>query len=265
MVQTRSGEVSTASDSRPVHKPAAEKGSKNQVKAKTVNETAQKNEPIEARDDPAKRKRDENEAQLPDEVEGQPLSSHNEQPPPKKATREEEAEDEPTPKAEQLEETTVHKIIKTIDEYGSLPLAGMAVKEPLKPTPETLLAMVIHSMLRSTRISHLLAEKASVRVINAGYHDIKILSEASWDDKVKVLSEGGYNRYREATATKLGDLADLVNGKYGIYFRSILINLFTNNQGYRRRSQQLTPKSRAQARACARTNSRNQRIWRRGN
>ena len=63
MVQTRSGEVSTASDSRPVRKPAAEKGSKNQVKAKTVNETAQKNEPIEARDDPAKRKRDENEAQ----------------------------------------------------------------------------------------------------------------------------------------------------------------------------------------------------------
>jgi hypothetical protein len=246
MVQTRSGEVSTASDSRTVHKPAAEKGSKNQVKTKAVNETA-KNEPIEARDDPAKRKRDENEAQTP--VDGQPLSSHNEQPPPKKAAREEEAEDEPTPKAEPPEETTVHKINKTIDEYGSLPLAGMAVKEPLKPTPETLLAMVIHSMLRSTRISHLLAEKASVRVINAGYHDIKILSEASWDDKVKVLSEGGYNRYREDAATKLGDLADLVNGKYG----------------YRRRSQQPTPKSRAQARACAPTNSRNQRIWRHGN
>lgn len=213
MVQTRSGEVSTASDSRAVHKPAPDKGSKNQVKTKTVTDTT-KNEPSEAREDPAKRKRDENEAQAPDG--GQSLSSHNEQPPPKKTAREEEAEEEqPISKAGPSEETTIHKIKKTIDEYGSLPLAGMAVKEPLKPTPETLLAMVIHAMLRSTRISHHLAEKASVRVIDAGYHDIKILTEASWDDKTKVLSEGGYNRYREATATKLDDLADLVNGTYG--------------------------------------------------
>lgn len=212
MVQTRSGEVSTASDSKAVHKPVADKGPKNQVKTKTVTDTT-KNEPIEARDDPAKRKRDENEAQAPDGV----VSSHNEQPPSKKTAREEDAEkEEPVSKAEPSEDTTIHKINKTIDQYGSLPLAGMAVKEPLKPTPETLLAMVIHAMLRSTRISHHLAEKASVRVIDAGYHDIRILSEATWDDKAKVLSEGGYNRYREATATKLDDLADLVNGKYGI-------------------------------------------------
>ncbi|CRG84338.1 hypothetical protein PISL3812_01635 [Talaromyces islandicus] len=211
MVQTRSGEVSTASDSRAAPKPAAAKVSKTKIKTKTVNDTAP-NEPIEARDDPAKRKRDENETQATGGADSQPPS--NEQPPKKAAREEAKEEKEPVSKNEAAEETIIHKINKTIDEYGSLPLTGMAVKEPLKPTPETLLALVIHSMLKSTRISHHLAEKAAVRVIDADYHDIKVLSEASWDDKVKVLSEGGYNRYREATATKLGDLADLVNEKY---------------------------------------------------
>lgn len=206
MVQTRSGGVSTASVSRAAHQPAAEKDTTNQVKTKTSDNAVQ-NAPIEARDDPTKRKREENEAQE-DGVDG----SHNEQPPPKAAR--EDTEEDPTEPSE--ETTTIHKINKTIDEYGSLPLTGMAVKEPLKPTPETLLAMVIHSMLRSTRISHHLAEKATVRVIAEGYHDIKVLSEASWDDKAKVLSEGGYKRYDESTATKLNDLANLVNDKYGI-------------------------------------------------
>jgi hypothetical protein len=188
MVQTRSGEVSTASHSKAAPKPAAEKDSKKQdsknpIETKTVNDTAQTkpNKPTEERDDPAKRKRDENETQAPVGVDGQSPSSQTEQPPPKKAARE-EAEKDSIPKHEYSEDTTIHKINKTIDEYGSLPLAGMAVKEPLKPTPETLLALVIHSMLKSARISHHLAEKAAVGVIDAGYHDIKTLSEASWDD-----------------------------------------------------------------------------------
>lgn len=111
-----------------------------------------------------------------------------------------------------------HKIHKTIAEYGTLPLDGTGVDSPLKSTPEVLLAIVIDSMLKSTRISHLIAQRASNRLFKAGYHDIKVLSSASWDDKVQVLSEGGYNRYRETAATKLGDLAHLVNEKYGSLF-----------------------------------------------
>ncbi|KAH8705493.1 hypothetical protein BGW36DRAFT_367673 [Talaromyces proteolyticus] len=116
--------------------------------------------------------------------------------------------------AAKTDTTLAHKIRKTIDEYGSLPLDGIPVKHPLEPKPETLLAIVIHSMLRSTRISHELAQKASARVMEAGYHDIETLTNTSWDEKVQVLSEGGYNRYRESAATKLGDLANLVNDKY---------------------------------------------------
>lgn len=113
-----------------------------------------------------------------------------------------------------MDETIAHKIDKTINEYGTLPLEGLGVDKPLKPSPEILLAIVIDSMLKSTRISHNLAQKASKAVFKAGYYDINTLSNTSWDDRVQVLSEGGYNRYRETTATKLGDLAALVNDKY---------------------------------------------------
>ena len=55
----------------------------------------------------------------------------------------------------------------------------------------------------------------SIHVFKAGYHDINVLSKSTWDDRVQVLSEGGYNRYRETASSKLGDLAQLVNEKYG--------------------------------------------------
>jgi hypothetical protein len=172
---------------------------------------------------PEKRKRDEVSEKDAAQDQDQEPSSKEEQPPPSKAVKEnEEQTTEPKNEVAGQEETTekvsstiAHKIHKVIEEYGTRPLDGLGVDKPLEPTPEILLAIIIDSMLKSTRISHLLAQKAAIRVFRAGYHDINVLSNTTWDERVQVLSEGGYNRYRETTATKLGDLAQLVNEKYG--------------------------------------------------
>ncbi|EEA28467.1 hypothetical protein TMatcc_003205 [Talaromyces marneffei ATCC 18224] len=225
MVQTRSGQASMASESKPqtTHFKASKKATTNNVKTKDAKEPVNANKKeLPAETVPEKRKRDgESKNDNAQDEDQEPLSKA-EQASPSKAVKEDEEETakskekviEEEEKRENVPSTIAHKIHKTIEEYGTLPLEGLGVDKPLEPTPEVLLAIVIDSMLRSTRISHLLAQKTSISVFKAGYHDINVLSKMSWDDRVQVLSEGGYNRYREMTATKLGNLAQLVNEKY---------------------------------------------------
>ncbi|GFF38055.1 hypothetical protein IFM58399_05103 [Aspergillus lentulus] len=114
--------------------------------------------------------------------------------------------------AKPSESPKVHKII---EEFGRQPLEGTSLaKEPLTASPETVLAMVLDAMLKSRPISHDLSQRAVDKLIDEGYHDIRRLGESSWEERTKVLQDGGYNRYREQGATNLGDLADFVNGQY---------------------------------------------------
>ena len=108
-------------------------------------------------------------------------------------------------------------IARLLDEYGTLPLSGTAVKDPTTPTASTLLAHVLHAMLSSARISHDLAAKALACCIQAGYHELAVLKKSSWEERTKVLTEGGYTRYREKMATALGKLAELVESDYGTW------------------------------------------------
>jgi DNA-binding LacI/PurR family transcriptional regulator len=111
---------------------------------------------------------------------------------------------------------TVAKIDKVVSEFGKFPLHGTSLANPktFNASPEIVLAMVIDAMIKAKPISHNLTQKTIKVLIEAGYHDIDTLTNTSWDDRVEVLREGGYSRYREQCATNLGELAKFV-GKYG--------------------------------------------------
>lgn len=114
-----------------------------------------------------------------------------------------------------LSASALSKIQKFISEHGTLPLEDAGLADPDKPTPETVLAYVLDSLLKATRISHNISDGAVHHLIKSGYQDVQKLKNSTWEERAEVLTEGGYSRYREKTATELGDLADLLLEKYG--------------------------------------------------
>ena len=115
------------------------------------------------------------------------------------------------------------KLDKIMSAYGVLPLQDTAVVNPTKSEPETILAMVYLAMLTSARISHQLAYKSLQCLVEAGYHNLQSLKQSSWEERTEVLTKGGYTRYREKTATALGQLAEFIDQKYGMKPHSISI------------------------------------------
>lgn len=106
------------------------------------------------------------------------------------------------------------KLDAILSAYGVLPLQDLGLDKPNEATPETILALVLHAMLTSARISHQLAYKSVKAVIDAGYHNLETLKKSTWEERTKVLTEGGYTRYREKTATALGELTDFIEREY---------------------------------------------------
>ncbi|KAL9611163.1 MAG: hypothetical protein Q9167_004185 [Letrouitia subvulpina] len=107
------------------------------------------------------------------------------------------------------------EVQNVLSRYGALPLHDVGLSDPAKPTPETILALVFHAMLTSARISHDLAYKSVKCLIEAGYHNLDMLSKSTWQERTEVLTRGGYTHYREKTATGLGELAEFVRDEYG--------------------------------------------------
>jgi hypothetical protein len=105
-------------------------------------------------------------------------------------------------------------ITNLLDQYGSFPLAQVGLDDPDSPSSPTILAHVLNALLTSTRISHDLASRALKTLIGANYHEINTLKSSTWNDRCAILTEGGYARYREKTATELADLAALITEKY---------------------------------------------------
>ncbi|KAL1973682.1 hypothetical protein VTN31DRAFT_6317 [Thermomyces dupontii] len=227
MVQTRSGRGSTSSEpsrSTEKHRPA---------KPKEDTEGRPPGEEIDEYAGAEKRKIERDSIDREEKKQKNGIRGHGQQTasgsrnhdsdkvPPQKAvkqdvTEKEEKEEERTDATPPEDNSRMtRKIRHTIEEFGSLPLEGTAVAEHLEASPEALLAMCLDVMLKSTRISHELAQKAVKTVIDAGYHDINVLGKTTWDDRVEVLARGGYNRYRERGASMMGDLIELINGKYG--------------------------------------------------
>ncbi|KAK3716135.1 hypothetical protein LTR37_006580 [Vermiconidia calcicola] len=137
---------------------------------------------------------------------GQQTKEFEAEPPTKSAKRSNDDDKHITNKNE--------KINILLSDHGAFPLQDCGLANPHSPSPSTILAHVFHALLTSTRISHQLANKTLVKVVEAGYADLEKLEQSSWEERTQVLTEGGYTHYREKTATELGELAQLTREKY---------------------------------------------------
>lgn len=106
------------------------------------------------------------------------------------------------------------KLDTILSSYGVHPLQDTSLPRRNEPTPETVLALLYLAMLSSARISHELAYKSLQCLIEAGYQDIETLKRSTWQERTEVLTKGGYTRYREKTATALGEMADFIEKEY---------------------------------------------------
>lgn len=164
----------------------------------------------QARQEPSKKsQKHDKTTQIEGKKRRQSAIEHHEEPE-KPTTKKRKSED-----SNPVEDTVKSRTEALLSKYGSLPLASLGIPNPSLSAPENILALVYNAMLTSARISHELAYKSVKCLIEAGYQNIETLSKSTWQERTEVLTKGGYTRYREKTATALGDLADLVNDKYG--------------------------------------------------
>ncbi|MFE4369321.1 endonuclease [Streptomyces sp. NPDC056835] len=85
----------------------------------------------------------------------------------------------------------------------------------LRDTPQPLYQLLVLSCLLSARIRSGTAVAASRALSDAGLRDARHMADATWQQRVDALGEGGYRRYDERTATQLGVGAELLLKEYG--------------------------------------------------
>lgn len=85
----------------------------------------------------------------------------------------------------------------------------------LRDTPSPLYRLLVLSLLLSARIKADIAVAAARALSDAGLRDARRMADATWQQRVDALGEGGYRRYDERTATQLGDGAELLLDAYG--------------------------------------------------
>ncbi|MEU8997681.1 endonuclease [Streptomyces caniferus] len=85
----------------------------------------------------------------------------------------------------------------------------------LRNTPQPLYQVLVLAGLLSARIRASVAVASARALFDAGMRTPRRMTEATWQQRVDALGEGGYRRYDERTATQLGDGAALLLDAYG--------------------------------------------------
>ncbi|GAA2098276.1 endonuclease [Streptomyces albiaxialis] len=85
----------------------------------------------------------------------------------------------------------------------------------LRDTPSPLYRLLVLSLLLSARIRADIAVAASRALSDAGMRTPRRMADATWQQRVDALGEGGYRRYDERTSTQLGEGAELLLSEYG--------------------------------------------------
>ncbi|UQA98091.1 endonuclease [Streptomyces halobius] len=105
-------------------------------------------------------------------------------------------------------------IVRTLlDRHGETYAAQAGIR--VRNTPQPLYQVLVLADLLSTRIRASVAVAAARALFDAGMDTPRRMADATWQQRVDALGEGGYRRYDESTATRLGEGAVLLLDKYG--------------------------------------------------
>lgn len=105
-------------------------------------------------------------------------------------------------------------VVRTLlDRHGQTYAAEAGIT--LRDTPSPLYRLLTLSLLLSARIRSDIALATARALSRAGMRTPQKMADATWQERVDALGEGGYRRYDEQTATRLGDGADLLLREYG--------------------------------------------------
>ncbi|MCP2335595.1 endonuclease [Actinomadura rupiterrae] len=86
---------------------------------------------------------------------------------------------------------------------------------PLKDQPAALFKLLVLANLLSARIGSEIAMDAARELFEAGGGTARGMARLTWQQRVDALGRGHYVRYDESTSTRLGEMADIVQDKYG--------------------------------------------------
>lgn len=111
------------------------------------------------------------------------------------------------PSKKQIAKTLLDKHGQTFAEQLHIPVA--------KNTPAPLFQLLYASLLFSARIAAENAAEATRALIKAKLTTPEKMAQATWQERVDVITWHGYKRYDERTSTMLGDAAQLLLDKYG--------------------------------------------------
>ena len=107
-----------------------------------------------------------------------------------------------------------HIVKALLERYGQTYAEELRI--PIeKNTPAPLFQLLCASMLYSARIAADNATSAMRAIIDVGMTTPKKMVEATWQDRVDVITSHGYKRYDERTSTMLGQTAEMVLEQYG--------------------------------------------------
>ncbi|GAA1540782.1 endonuclease [Actinomadura kijaniata] len=85
---------------------------------------------------------------------------------------------------------------------------------PLKDQPGAVFKLLVLANLLSARISSEIAMEAARQLFGAGGGTARGLARLTWQQRVDALGRAHYVRYDESTASRLGDMAELVQEHY---------------------------------------------------
>ncbi len=90
-----------------------------------------------------------------------------------------------------------------LEECGRTYAAEAGIR--LRDTPQPLYQVLVLSHLLSARIRASVAVAAARALFEHGMRTPRRMADATWQQRVDALGEGGYRRYDERTSTQLGE------------------------------------------------------------